>query len=74
MTEAKGVIPNRESPAATYGRTFLNYLDNAIAHQTHDATGRDRMKRWLWESVKLGYRPCLLPDTTYTREDVIDAD
>lgn len=55
------------SPDAARARAFLAYCDSAVTG-THDAAKRDAMKQWIWQSVKAGYHPALLPDTTYRPE------
>lgn len=75
MTTANDAVPLSEETRVLEAKAFLAHVDSGTPQNGTDPEGRTAMKRWIWESVKLGYRPALLPDTTtYTREETTDDD
>ena len=81
MTKILGAVSFSPSPEqtvsslTTQARAFLAYLDSApTTSQPPDPDARQRMKRWIWDSIKRGYRPALLPDDHIYRPENDDAD
>lgn len=80
MTKILGAVSFSPSPEqtvsslTTQARVFLAYLDSAPTSQTPDPDARQRMKHWIWDSIKRGYRPALLPDDHIYRPEMNDAD
>lgn len=66
--------PLTEETRVHEAKTFLAYVDSGTSQTGTDPAARDAMKRWIWSAMKDGYRPALLPDTTYAREETTDAD
>lgn len=65
--------PLTEETRVHEAKTFLAYVDSGVPQNGTDPAARDAMKRWIWQSVKLGYRPyALLPSTT--RKETTDAE
>ena len=74
---ALSVSPSPEqtvSSLTTQARAFLAYLDSAPTSQAPDPDARQRMKRWISDSIKRGYRPALLPDDYIYRPSTEDID
>lgn len=76
MTVEDAVSSRPESPTVTRARTFFTYVKAlyAVNDQPLTPAAEDRIKRFIWQGSQEGYRPALLPDATYSREETPDAE
>lgn len=74
MIDAKDAEPISEETRIHQARTFLAHVDSGTPQTGTDPEARKAMKAWIWNAMKDGYRPALLPDATYSREETTDAD
>ena len=70
---SKDALPKIVSPSTLQTRSFLAYVDalhNANGTPITDEASRERIKRWVIESVRQGYAPAAIADDhIYRPED-----